>query len=290
VQPELLRSLRYVLTIHGGASLSFPVEGRGSRAVQSFFGVARDGGRREHHGIDIFAPRGTPVIAAGDGIANPRDNRLGGKVVWVYDPVRNRSLYYAHLDSQIVRAGQLVRAGDTLGLVGNTGNARTTPPHLHFGIYQRGEGPVDPFPFVDTRRSDPPALAADTSQLGGWRRVDARGGLALHASPSRRDSTLRTLPRRTVVRVEGVAGRYFRVRLPDGTPGYVAAAGTAAASTPLESVRRDAETVIRDRPSAVAATVDRVEAGTSVPVLGRFDEYLFVQTPSGRTGWVGADE
>lgn len=58
----------------------------------------------------------------------------GGKVVWMRDEARGMSLYYAHLDSQHVAAGAYVRPGDTLGFVGKTGNARTTPPHLHFGI------------------------------------------------------------------------------------------------------------------------------------------------------------
>src|SRR5687768_7150455 len=60
LQPELLRGGRYTLTLQSAASLAFPVSGRDGRAAQSFFGAARDGGRRTHHGIDIFAPRGTP--------------------------------------------------------------------------------------------------------------------------------------------------------------------------------------------------------------------------------------
>jgi hypothetical protein len=61
---------------------------------------------------------------------------------------RTISLYYAHLDKQLVEAGQRVKKGDTLGLVGNTGNARFTPSHLHFGIYNY-HGAVDPWPFVN---------------------------------------------------------------------------------------------------------------------------------------------
>ena len=69
------------------------------------------------------------------------------------------SHYYAHLERQAVTTGEHVTAGDVVGYVGNTGNARTTPPHLHFGIYRRGEGPIDPLPFVQGRRG--PAITSN---------------------------------------------------------------------------------------------------------------------------------
>ena len=74
-------------------------------------------------------------------------NNLGGKVVFMRPSGKNLSLYYAHLDSQIVETGQRVTTGQVLGLVGNTGNARTTPAHLHFGI-AGGKGWVNPLPYV----------------------------------------------------------------------------------------------------------------------------------------------
>lgn len=129
-----------------GPALAFPVAGVGEAAIQSRFGVDRDGGARRHEGIDIFAPRGTPVVATSDGIASPGENQLGGTVVWLRDLERGISLYYAHLDTALVVPGQRVARGDTLGRVGNTGNARSTPPHLHFGLYARGA--LDPYPFV----------------------------------------------------------------------------------------------------------------------------------------------
>jgi murein DD-endopeptidase MepM/ murein hydrolase activator NlpD len=131
------------------ASLLFPVQGLTGRAVQSGFGAARDRGRRRHEGIDIFAARGTPVVAAADGwVTRQTSNRLGGNVVWLWAPSVRASLYYAHLDSQAVQPGERVEAGDVLGYVGNTGNARGTAPHLHFGVYATLEGAVDPYPFV----------------------------------------------------------------------------------------------------------------------------------------------
>ena len=159
-QPELLRGGRYTLLVEIGPSLAFPLPGRDGRAIQSLYGADRDGGARRHQGVDIFAPRGTPVTAAVSGIVtNTGVTTLGGKVVWLYDARRGQALYYAHLDSQIVQAGAQVDVGDTLGLVGNTGNASSTPPHLHFGIYRRGEGALDPLPFIDTRRRTRPRSA-----------------------------------------------------------------------------------------------------------------------------------
>ena len=147
LQPELLRAVRWRVAFEAGPSLAFPVDGRDSRAVRSFWGADRDGGARSHQGIDIFAPRGTPVLAGADGVVWAGENNLGGTVVFLRDATRGHSLYYAHLDRHAVTTGQRVRAGDTLGFVGNTGNARTTAPHLHFSVYVHGVN-SDPAPYL----------------------------------------------------------------------------------------------------------------------------------------------
>ena len=141
---------RFHLAIRVEPQLHFPVNGHGTGSIQSGFGAARDGGAREHHGVDIFAPRGTPVLASLDARVRRVDTTdLGGKVVWLEPLFGNTRLYYAHLDSQSVETGQYVLAGEVIGTVGNTGNARTTPPHLHFGVYIRNRGgPRDPYPFL----------------------------------------------------------------------------------------------------------------------------------------------
>ncbi len=131
------------------ASLLFPVPSVAVSAVQSGFGAARDAGARRHEGIDIFARRGTAVVAAADGwVTGSTTNRLGGNVVWVWSPSRGIRTYYAHLDRQAVTPGTRVAAGEVIGYVGNTGNARTTPPHLHFGVYRALGGAADPLPYV----------------------------------------------------------------------------------------------------------------------------------------------
>ncbi|HEV2129839.1 MAG TPA: M23 family metallopeptidase, partial [Longimicrobiaceae bacterium] len=259
LQPELLRSGRYTLTVQSAASLAFPVEGRDSRAIGSRFGAPRDGGQRAHHGVDIFAPRGTPVIAASDGIVTrANETARGGRVVWLRDSSRGHNLYYAHLDTQLVASGTRVRAGDTLGTVGNTGNARNTSPHLHFGIYRSGEGPVDPYPFVHTPRSQPPALAADTTRLGEWIRV-AAAQLPLRVAPSADAAIADQLSRHTVARALAASGGWYRVVLPDGRSGYVPARSTEPATRPLRQERLAQGGALRDRPTPGAAVMDTLQ-------------------------------
>jgi murein DD-endopeptidase MepM/ murein hydrolase activator NlpD len=153
IQPELLRAGSVHVTIRTEPLLAFPVTGLDTGAIQSGFGAERDGGTRVHRGVDIFAARGTDAVAAVDGWVTRVDaTRRGGNVVWLTPLFGDLRLYYAHLDTQVVEAGQFVRRGDIIGTVGNTGNAATTPPHLHFGVYvrragQRG-GATDPVSFL----------------------------------------------------------------------------------------------------------------------------------------------
>ena len=287
LQPELLRGGSYSVALEVEAQLAFPVEGHDSESIHSRFGAARDGGQRSHRGVDIFARRGTPVLAASAGRVNRvRDTRIGGKVVWVRDPVRNASVYYAHLDSQYVRDDQQVEAGDTVGFVGNTGNARTTPPHLHFGLYRRGEGAVDPFPYIDPVRATIPELTADTGRLGAWQRV-RNEGVRLRTAPGSRADVIRELNRHTPLRVFAGSGSYFRARLPDGTTGYVAARLVEPVDTPVATETVAGARTVRTVPGEDAPAVGRLQAGTEVPVLGRFGDYLYVRTAGGWAGWLG---
>ena len=286
LQPELLRGGSYSVTLGLEAQLAFPVEGHGPQYIYSWFGAARDGGRRIHHGVDIFARRGTPVLAASAGrVSRVRDTAIGGKVVWVRDPVRSASLYYAHLDSQYVRDGQFVEAGDTVGFVGNTGNARTTPPHLHLGLYRRGEGPVDPFPFIDPVRVTVPELTVDTGRLGTWNRV-RNGGVRLRAAPGPRGEVVRELDRHTPLRVLAGSGSFFRARLPDGTTGYVAARLTEPVAAPFARETMAGARSVLTAPTDDSGVLARLDAGTELPVIGRFGQYLYVRTASGATGWL----
>ena len=282
VQVELLRDVRVRLRVVKAAVLAFPVGGRDTRAIQSSFGAVRDAGRREHDGVDIFAPRGTPVLAASAGIVSRvGDQRLGGRVVWVRDARRGMSQYYAHLDRQLVERGQRVQPGDTIGLVGNTGNARTTPPHLHFGLYQRGEGPIDPFGFLRQPPGDPPRLRVDTIRLGEWVRTrsEARGSVGADG-----DIVLEPY---TVVRVLGAAGTRLRVRLPDGHV-VLLAGGVEALDMAIEEAELAAGVPMLTAPSPGALAASRIREDGTFPVVGRFLDYLLVRPPDGRDAWVEA--
>ena len=148
LQPELNGTTLYNLGISVAPSLFFPVAGTKAK-VGSFWGDDRDAGKRKHEGIDIFSPKLTPVVAAADGyVTGVGEGGIGGKTVWMRVADKKIHLYYAHLDRQLVEQGQRVKQGDTLGLVGNTGNAKFTAPHLHFGVYNYN-GAIDPWPFVN---------------------------------------------------------------------------------------------------------------------------------------------
>ena len=157
LQPQLFQSGEYSLSIFIGPSLGFPVSYIKAN-IGSYWGDSRDGSKRNHEGIDIFAPKHSPAIAAADGyIVGVKEEGIGGKTVWLRPQGQNYTLYYAHLDKQLVSEGQFIKRGETLGLVGNTGNAKHTASHLHFGVYT-STGAVDPFPFVNKNTKSVPEI------------------------------------------------------------------------------------------------------------------------------------
>jgi murein DD-endopeptidase MepM/ murein hydrolase activator NlpD len=115
---------RYVFPVYGPASFT------------DTFGAGR-ANTGWHHGEDIFAPLGAPILAVTDGtVFSVGWNDVGGLRVWLRDRYGNE-FYYAHLSafSQLAVNGNQVEAGDVLGFMGNTGDAEHTPYHLHFEIH-----------------------------------------------------------------------------------------------------------------------------------------------------------
>lgn len=288
VQPELLRGGRYRVSLVVVGALAFPVEGRGTSSIRSFFGDDREAGRRVHHGVDVFAPRGTPVLAVSEGVVTRvSQQNLGGNVVWVRDEERGINQYYAHLDTQLVAPGARVGVGDTLGLVGNTGNARTTPPHLHFGLYQRGEGPLDPWFFLLQPETEPPTLALDTGLLEGWVRVREQG-IRIRNTPDTRSEVVDEVPQGMPLRVLAGSGEWLRVRLPDGRGGFILGRLTQPADEPLRTARTLRAEPLRGLALPQSPVVGALDAGDAIEVMGSFGDYLLVRTPEGRNGWLNA--
>ena len=219
IQPELKTQALYVASLRVGARWDFPVANSGRSDIGSVFGDPREGGAREHHGVDIFSPRGTAALAAADSRVTRVDTtNIGGRVVWLREAEGGHSIYYAHLDKPLVRRGQQLQAGDTVGLVGNTGNARTTPPHLHFGAYRRG--PVDPWDLIIPVPPEAPRLRVDRTLLGA--EGQTRGGdVRLRNAPSSFGSVLATMTEGTPLRVLAGSGSWYRVALPGGKSGFV---------------------------------------------------------------------
>ncbi len=115
-------------------------------------------GSKRHEAIDIMAPRGTPVIAADDGVVKKLFLSVpGGITIYEFDPVERFCYYYAHLDHYApgLLEGNRVHRGDLLGYVGTTGNAPKDAPHLHFALIRLDPDKrwwkgtyVDPYPLL----------------------------------------------------------------------------------------------------------------------------------------------
>lgn len=128
--------------------IEMPVRNLGRKQIADTFGAPR-GNDRAHQGQDIFAKRGTPVYSATDGyVWRVGQNNLGGNIVMVLG-AGGRMYYYAHLEkhAENLQVGDEVTTETVLGYVGTSGNAKGTPPHLHFGIYSAG-GAINPLDLL----------------------------------------------------------------------------------------------------------------------------------------------
>jgi peptidoglycan LD-endopeptidase LytH len=139
-------SFRYaeLLTKEPEAKIEIPIRKVKASQIADTFGAPR-GNDREHQGQDIFAPRNTPVYAAVPGyVWRIGENNLGGNTVWTVG-AGGRVYYYAHLEkyAENLKVGDEVTTDTVLGYVGTSGNAKDTPPHLHFGVYEKG-GAINP--------------------------------------------------------------------------------------------------------------------------------------------------
>jgi murein DD-endopeptidase MepM/ murein hydrolase activator NlpD len=123
------------------SGLVCPVHGS---AYTDTWGAARSGGRR-HLGVDMLAPRGTPIYAVVAGRVDYRHNPLGGNAASI-DGVDGNHYYFAHM-SAYEGSDREVQQGEVIGYVGDTGDARGTN-HLHFEVHPGGGAAVNPYPYV----------------------------------------------------------------------------------------------------------------------------------------------
>jgi murein DD-endopeptidase MepM/ murein hydrolase activator NlpD len=186
VPPEVTADLSaggYVFPVFGPASFG------------DSFGAPRSGiPGGWHHGEDIFAPEGAPLLACADGtIHTVGFNRLGGYRLWLRDESGN-DFYYAHLSAYTTLAieGNTVEAGDVIGFVGDTGDAEGGSPHLHFEIHPAAmlglgyDGVVAPYPIlVAWRRAEDISFSAGRIHVpagpGGAESLPPPGAVLLQA-------------------------------------------------------------------------------------------------------------
>ena len=137
--------------------LVIPVVGTAKRTLVDTYTDRREG--HAHEALDIPAPRGTEVIAAGNGrVVKLFRSVAGGLTVYQFDPSERFAYYYAHLDKYApgLTEGMMLKRGDAIGVVGSTGNASPNAPHLHFAIFRLGPekrwwkgSPINPFPLLN---------------------------------------------------------------------------------------------------------------------------------------------
>jgi murein DD-endopeptidase MepM/ murein hydrolase activator NlpD len=189
--PEIVRAAPEVTARLTQGGYVFPVFG--TAAFGDTFGAFRaDVAGKWHHGEDLVAPLGTPLLAVADGtLFSVGWNDIGGWRLWLRDDGGN-AFYYAHLDaySPLAVAGRRVKAGDVLGFVGDSGDADGGLPHLHFEIHPVAlvslgyDGAVAPYPFlVAWRRAEDASFESGRQYLipagNGLPVASARAGAVL---------------------------------------------------------------------------------------------------------------
>jgi murein DD-endopeptidase MepM/ murein hydrolase activator NlpD len=198
----------------------FPVFGQVS-FVDTFGAFRGDVAGNWHHGDDLFAPLGAPVLACADGtVFSVGWNDVGGNRLWLRDGQGNE-FYYAHLSAYTPAAknGNHVKAGEVLGFVGNTGDAQATPYHLHFEVHPVSllalgyDGAVDPTPYLKAwqRQKDVSLVQVAAYVPGVSGSAPKPGAILLQASDISDANGLdmaslrRALTARIASRVEGAA-------------------------------------------------------------------------------------
>ncbi|MBA4053364.1 MAG: hypothetical protein C0490_01500 [Marivirga sp.] len=281
LQPELLVNMYYAVSLSVTPVLLNPVKGASNNSIGSFYGDPRDGGKRKHEGVDIFAPKGTAIIAPTDGVISKVGiNSLGGKIVWMNDLKRQHSYYFAHLDAQYVKAGQKVKQGAVIGTVGTTGNALNTPPHLHFGVYQNTS--KDPVTYIRTMERLVNQVAPDTLFQSVVFRV-LQNKSPLYSGPSGKLPLMESLNKDNYVKVIAQSNDWYRVVTADEREGFIQRNKIG----PAEKGNRfliKTNALLLSEPKRDAIPVGTLSG--SAEGLASYKNFRFVKTQEGLTGWV----
>ena len=158
----------------GAYPMLFPVAG--SNTYTDTWGAPRSEDRL-HRGADIFADKGTPVVAVADGVVTrvAVGKRAGRYIIIKHDD--GWKSYYLHLDNDTpgtddglggapaagIKVGVRVEAGDVIDFVGDSGNAEETPPHLHFELHQPDGTAINPTPHLRSAQTGEPIDAASVA-------------------------------------------------------------------------------------------------------------------------------
>ena len=147
-----------IVAVRVRSGLIVPVAGVQPRALSDTWGDPREGGVRSHQALDIIAPQGTPVLAAMAGrVEKLFESSRGGTTAYVRSLDGRWMTYYAHLSGYAagLAEGQVVRAGQPIAMVGDTGDAGPGNFHLHFALHHMAPGerwyqgtPIDPYPLL----------------------------------------------------------------------------------------------------------------------------------------------
>src|SRR5688572_2508833 len=283
LQPELLSTVYYTFSMSLTPVLINPVAGASNKSIGSFYGDKRDGGKRKHEGVDIFAKKGTAVVAPADGyVSRVGTSNLGGKYVWLTDSKRGHSYYFAHLDQQLVKTGRKIKQGEQLGTVGNTGNARHTPSHLHFGIYQSGS--KDPIHYIRSLEALTEALPWDTTLTDPHYRVKVKRSF-MRTGPGEKQKSLQELQSGTYLKVLAHSGNWYRVGLPNGKQGFVQ-------NNHVENLEKGKRHRLKKEQPLLSdihldsAPMSFLKPQSAVNVLAFFHDFAYVETKEGLRGWL----
>ncbi len=157
-QTELNKATAEAIGDFGGIPLIWPME---TGKISSHFGLRKN---RLHAGLDISAPRGTPIRAAADGqVIIARRQGAYGKLI-IIEHASDRQTVYSHLDTFAVTEGDIVKAGEFIGRVGHTG--RATGAHLHFETRIANGVPRDPLAFLPRVTTILPKVSLKHSRQG----------------------------------------------------------------------------------------------------------------------------